>query len=206
MLRVLAGILGLGVCCFTSVATAQAAEAPSATHSVNPAPQGSEAPPLGPRRWYGWKGLTVDGAALSLAAAALVTASGDTQQGEDWATRLVIAGTVAYGAGGPAVHLVHDRPWAALGSLGMRGALPILGAVAWRGAVTCPPPGEEYGSCGTGPILFGLAAGAVAAMALDATLLAWDRPEREAAPGARLGLAPVISRDGQRELRLVGTF
>ena len=206
MARALAGIWGLGVCCITSVATAQVAEATAASHTVNPAPQGAEAPPPGPRRWYGWQGLTVDGAAITLGVAAALAEAGDTQRGEDWAARFAIAGLVAYGAGGPTFHLVHDRPWHALGSLGMRGALPFLGAVAWRATVTCPRPGEDYGNCGTGPIVLGLAAGALAAMALDATLLAWDTPKREAPSRARLGLAPVLSRDGQRELRLVGSF
>lgn len=196
------GLLGLGVLCAASLGAAQ----PLASHTVNPAPQASETPPLGPRRWYGWKGLTTDGAALTLAVSAVMVDLTDDPQKENWAGGLGIASAVAYGAGGPAFHLMHDQPWHALGSLGLRGSLPFLGALAWRATVTCPPPNGDYGSCGTGPILFGFAAGALAAMALDATVLAWDRPQREATPRATLGLAPVLSMDGRRELRVVGTF
>lgn len=189
--------------CFVSVAHAQSAEAPT-THSVNPAPQMSEAPPPAPRRWYGWKALTMDGVALTLGAAAIVVA--DRENGDAWSNRFAAGATVAYLASGPTFHLIHGQPGHALGSLGLRGGLPILGALAWRSTVTCPAPGEEYGNCGLGPIVLGFAAGAVAAMALDATLLAWDRPERETPKQARLGLAPMFSRDGQRAVHLVGTF
>jgi hypothetical protein len=36
-------------------------------------------------------------------------------------------GALTYVAGGPALRLVHDHPWQALGSLGLRGGLPTLG-------------------------------------------------------------------------------
>ncbi len=193
----------MGACCFTSLGAAQVAEAAPTSGTVNLAPQQREVPSK--PRWYGWQSLAVDGGALALGVTALFV-KGDTQRSEDVASGLAIAGGVAYGAGAPTLHLLHDKPWHALGSFGMRGALPALGAVLWSATVTCPPPGQEYGKCGTGPLIFGAAAGALVAMALDATLLRWERPRVEAQSQASLGLAPVVSTNGGRELRLVGTF
>ena len=102
--------------------------------------------------------------------------------------------------------MIHDRPWQALGSLGLRGSLPIVGGAIGLGSATCPKPGQEYGNCGLGELIIGAAAGAVLAMALDDSLLAWKQPRADAPVQARLSLAPVVSTDGRRELRVFGTF
>ena len=202
----LALLLASGVSCLASIASAKAPATLSAAHSVNPAPQQNEVP-VDSRRWYGWKTLIVDGAALSLVGAALVVELPE-RSGDEHAVKVVLGGAaLVYAVGGPTIHLVQRRPWHALASLGMRGGLPIVGAVVWE-AVSCPSSSRERSSvqCGMFPLLFGLTAGALAAMALDASLLAWDRASRATPTSARLMLAPVLSNDGQRELRLIGTF
>jgi hypothetical protein len=202
MKAVLGGILGLGMSLFASVATAQSAVAPSATHTVNLAPQRRETALSSERRWYGWQGLALDGGAVTLQLFAVTMAMNDSNA----AGGVALAGAAVYGLGAPVVHLVHDRPWHGLASLGIRGALPVLGGLAGLELATCPPPSGDYGNCGVGELLLGAAGGALVAMALDATLLGWEPRPVERQAGLRLGLAPIVSNDGRRELRLVGSF
>src|SRR5512135_2030900 len=62
-----------------------------------------DAPPA--PTWYGWQTLLTDGAAFFFAFGSASTGS---------------TAVAAYGLGGPLVHLIHDRPEAALASVGLR--------------------------------------------------------------------------------------
>jgi hypothetical protein len=158
--------------------------------------------------------LAVDGpaAALLLTSVTLVSldSADDYETREQNAEMLAVLGTLVYGAGAPTVHLFHRQPWHALGSLGMRVALPAFGGGIGMGLAQCPPPTGDYGNCGVGELFFGAAVGALAAIAVDASLVAWESPKVSARPatstGAHIGLSPVVSTDGHRELRLFGTF
>jgi hypothetical protein len=204
MKAVIGGILGLGMLCFASLASAQTAEATSATPTVNLTPQ-REAP-LTERRWYGWQGLALDGGALTLGLTALALEASDSPNRESSAGGVALAGAVVYGLGAPVVHVVHERPWQGLASLGMRGALPVLGGALGLGLATCPPPTGDYGNCGAPEALLGVAGGALIAIALDATLLGWERRAVRGQAGFSLGLAPIVAADGRRELRVIGSF
>lgn len=210
----LGGLSGLALGFFASNAGAQAAQAEAtrvaAPHTVNAAPQERAPFEVDNRRWYGWQGLAVDAGVSAAWLTSIALLSSDESTGyerrETTAQALMIAGGIGYMAGGPTTHWLHDRKWQALGSFGMRGGLPVVGGLIGLNAATCPPPRGDYGNCGLPELLLGAAAGAVVAMALDASLFAWETPREDRKPQATLGLSPVLSSDGRRELRVFGTF
>lgn len=210
----LGGLSGLALGFFASNAGAQVAQAeatePAAPHTVNAAPQEQAPVELDSRRWYGWQGLAVDAGASAAWLTSMALLSSDESSGyerrETTAQVLMIAGGVGYMAGGPTTHWLHGRKWQALGSFGIRGGLPVVGGLIGLNAATCPPPHGDYGNCGLPELLLGAAAGAVVAMALDASLLGWETPQTDRQPKATLGISPVVSSDGRRELRVFGTF
>ena len=216
MKRLLGGISGLALAFLASNAAAQVAQVEPSTaaapHTVNAAPQEQVPSQVDSRRWYGWQGLSVDAgaSAMWLTSIALLSVDDSTVAGserrETTAGALMVAGGVAYMAGGPTTHWLHGRRWQALGSVGLRGGIPVLGGLIGLNAATCPPPTGDYGNCGLPELLLGAAAGAVVAMALDASLFAWETPRQDRKPQATLGLSPVLSSDGRRELRVFGTF
>lgn len=209
----LGGLGGLALCFWATTASAQVLETEPAVatahHPVNVAPQPpTNSPPIEPR-WYGWQGLAVDGPAAALWLTSIALLSIDDPAGsegrEQTAESLAIVGAIGYGAGAPTVHLFHRHPWHALGSLGMRAALPALGGAVGLGLASCPPASGDYGNCGMGELIIGAATGALVAIALDTSVLAWESPRRGTNAGARLGISPVVS-TGRRELRVFGTF
>jgi hypothetical protein len=173
---------------------------------VSLAPQRRENPPTTfKRHWYGWQLLSVDGGAVALGVASGAAYGGDGNS-EALGGALLLSAAVGYAAGGPVVHLIHHQNWQALGSLGLRAGLPIVGGAMGLGSATCPPPTGDYGNCGAGGLILGTAAGVLLAMVLDDSLLAWEPQRQDADQHAQLSLAPVIASDGRRELRLLGTF
>jgi hypothetical protein len=120
---------------------------------------------------------------------------------------LAAAPTVTgYLGGAPTLHILHHRPLNAVGSVGLRLALPALGALIGAGAATCPPAHGDYGNCGTSQAVVGLGAGIVSASIIDASV-SWEKPKPEAPGAAQLGFAPAIASDGKHgELRVFGTF
>ncbi|HKO48891.1 MAG TPA: hypothetical protein VJV79_14260 [Polyangiaceae bacterium] len=123
------------------------------------------------------------------------------------ANAMAVMGIAGYLAGAPVLHLIQDRSETALGSLGFRAVLPVLGGVIGPAVSPCPPPAhQEYGNCGSAEIVVGLTAGALVAIVLDATALAW-KPAQRKRPTMSLGFAPLLSSDGERgELRVFGSF
>ncbi len=209
----LGGLGGLAVCFCASLASAQASDALAAApepHSVNAAPQLGDDSRWEERYWYGWQGAAIDAgaAALGIASIALLSTAGSEnyEEREQTAQLLALVGAIAYGAGPPIVHLSHRQPWQALGSLGLRASLPVIGGASGLALATCPHPGEEYGNCGMFELFIGASTGAVLAMVLDASVLAWESPRAGARSGRQLGLAPIVTGDGRRELRVFGTF
>lgn len=206
----LGGLGGLAVCFCTSMASAQTSEVLATAaepHTVNAAPQLADA--RSERRWYGWQGAVLDAGVVALGTTSLVLVSSDWEnyeEREQAAELLFFVGAVVYGAGPPTIHLGHRQPWQALGSLGLRVALPAIGGASGLSLATCPHPGEEYGNCGMLELMIGASTGAVVAMVLDASLLAWESPKSGERSGTQLGVTPVMSRDGRRELRVFGTF
>ena len=92
------------------------------------------------------------------------------------------------------IHLLHDNPGRAAGSLGLRLLLPVGGAFLGATLENCRGQGESL--CGVMGLMVGGLTGIVAAAVIDAAALAGDRSG--SAPGAR----PVAHAGGGGQLRL----
>jgi hypothetical protein len=231
MTRLFGATYGLALCALPGAAFAQSATpvvSPEATAAfapvLVPSPVGApDAAPVAarpsvrvvpPRRdtgsqgeggWYGWQTLASDAAASGLFFAAAKSGDGNLDDGAG--TTLSLLSAAVYLAGAPTVHLLHHRSLRALGSFGLRIALPVVGGMLGSATATCPPPTGDYGNCGTGELVLGAGVGFVLAIALDAGALAWDEPKRKEPSSAQWGLVPTISSDGKRgEVRVFGTF
>ncbi len=116
----------------------------------------AETPADPPRRsWYGLQTLVADGGAI---------AGGIATSGT-----LFLPG---YLLGAPIVHAIHGRPLRGLVDLGLRLGMPLAGASLLGGA-------RYLATRESGPSLLtfsvlGAASGAVTAVSVDATVLAWD--------------------------------
>ena len=126
--------------------------------------------------WYGWQTLTVDGASLATTFSGAVTPA------------LAVVGLGGLVLGAPIVHLAHERPVAALGSLGLRTLLPLAGmATGYLAAGSCTEqrqPGDILGPCflhGVGEAAVGGVIALGLGIALDTTLLARETREVEPA-------------------------
>lgn len=170
--------------------------APQSREVSLPSPGDDVEPPL----WYGWQTLSLDGALIAGTIAILVLADGS-----DRGNTLALVPAAGFVLGGPTIHLVHHEPWRALGSLGLRAGLPVIGGAMGIGVfATCPPPEGDYGSCGLGELVVGTALGIVAASLIDGGALARESAKPR---GLALSISPFISADGTtRELRLRGEF
>jgi hypothetical protein len=154
------------------------------------------------RRWYGWQIILTDGAALASLAA--------FSDGNGWAD-LALA---LYLGGGPVVHLAHQNPAQAGGSLGLRVLAPLGGALMGFLLSTIENPNCDcsQGLVGVGG---GLVVGTLAASVVDITVLAYDVPSVQSRAHAEplgLRLAPVaaLPRDSTGHMAptfgLVGSF
>jgi hypothetical protein len=190
--------LGALVAVLTACPIASAQEPPA----VPSTPLGA-APAPAPKVWYGYETLTVDGvsALLGIVGGVVNAATGTSQVG----SAIGGVGVVGYVLGAPIVHWVHGRVETGLGDLGIRFFAPGAGALVGLIAGTiigsqsrnCNNDGD-LGNCGTGlGLIFGAAAGAVAAVAIDAAVLAWETTTpspaetgRSDAPG--FSIVPVV--------------
>jgi hypothetical protein len=182
--------------------SASPASVRSAPHLRETSPAGvNEASVAEPPQWYGWQTLGFDGALL-----VGTIAAGELSRGGGAFEELAWVPAVAFLLGGPSIHLIHEEPWRALGSLGLRTGLPVLGGLFGRGFLaSCPPPDGDYGSCGLGELAVGVATGMLAATLIDGFALARESPK----PAQRLtlSLTPFVSSDGTAaELRIQGQF
>jgi hypothetical protein len=132
-------------------------------------------PPAEVARWYGGDTLTTDGISLALALA------GGIAEPNGEALFWMAGG--GYVLGAPIVHLVHGNPGRAAASLGLRVALPM----AFFGVGTTIEDCRGQDFCGVRSFVIGVPLGMVAAMALDAAVLARDTVHRPVA------LAPTAS-------------
>jgi len=188
---------GLAVLVGVALGSADAAGAePAAAATPEPASTAAEQSPE--QRWYGYQTLLADGGALAIAIAAAATNDRSTGQG------ILVAAAAAYAIGGPIVHLAHARGGASLASLGVRVGAPLAGALLGMGLAALAPDddGDEY-VIGTA---LGLLGGVAGAVALDATLLAWE-PEAAAASRLAGGWRPaLLLARGRLQLGLVDVF
>lgn len=167
------------------------------TRPPEPAPDASVdrwEPPPKARVWYGGQTLLVD--ALSIGAVLL----GATSDGGS----LAAAGGLGYVFGGPIVHAAHGHVGKPFASFGMRVGLPIGGAL-----LGCAAQGKQGGDFGClGGAALGFLAGGIAAISLDAGVIAYDdAPEGDAPRAPIAGVTPslVVARD-RASLGLHGWF
>lgn len=136
---------------------------------------------------YGLQSAAFDVASLGIAAAALSTNS----EGLGY----VSLGT--YLVGSPIVHLAHGEPLRALGSLGLRAAVPTI-----SGFVAVGISGEK-GLGGLFPAAIGVGIGAAVAMVIDDVLLA----QHEVRPEPTIAFSPGFDPfKKEATLNLSGTF
>lgn len=171
------------------------AEPPGLTPVAEPAPPAS--PDLTTESYRG-QVLAADGAALGLGLLALV--NGQASGRATNTTSLLELGAATFLIGAPLVHLLHDRSTHALGSLGLRLALPVLaGFIGSQVHDSCNYPYDGYCDSNGGlHAAIGAAAGIIAASVIDAVFLAGgdERPTTTrmiatplAGGGATVGLA-----------------
>lgn len=154
--------------------------------SVTSGARAAEAPADPSPSWYGYQALFADGAAI---------AGGIATNG--------VLFVPAYLLGAPAVHAIHRRPLRAFVDLGLRLGLPLAGAAAVGGSEYLATR-EKGGQLLTFGVL-GAASGAIAAMTIDATVLAWeDAPARKE---SALSIAPSVRFFGkEKTFGLVGMW
>jgi hypothetical protein len=114
------------IICPTPVAANPAAASvapPPPAGAPNAGPVGplAPAPPVVRNNWYGWQVLLADGSWLVLG-----PALGSSNKTAEIGATISVGG---YLLGGPIVHAAHGNPGAALGSLGLRLALPLGGGL-----------------------------------------------------------------------------
>jgi hypothetical protein len=117
--------------------------------------------------WYGYQTVSADATAAALTALSFQTNSGAAS----WAAIGV------YLLGAPVVHAAHQRPLAALGSLGLRIGLPLLASSVGAATADCSSNRVvNDDNCQFGPSLVGLGVGIVLAAIIDSAAIAWDPP------------------------------
>jgi hypothetical protein len=159
--------------------------------------------------WYGWQTLLSDAAAIGLWSVAAVV--DDAQYGsasyrsyQAWSTALAASGFAVYALGAPAIHLAHGRADQAGESLIMRVGLPFGGALVGVlvGAGACGRSDDEV-PCPLITGVLGFAAGGVAAMVLDAVVLAREPVRHPTGSGFQTLFIPT---SGGGSFALAGRF
>jgi len=159
--------------------------------------------------WYGWQTLLSDAGAIGLWSLAAVVddaqyGSTSYQSYQAWSTALTVSGFAVYVLGAPAIHLAHGHAHKVADSLALRVGLPLGGALVGMlaGAAACGRSDDEV-PCPVITGVLGFVAGGVAAMVLDAVIVA-DEPVGHPS-GARL--QPIfIPTSGGGTFTLAGRF
>jgi hypothetical protein len=162
------------------VAAAVPARADDGPPGLTPVADGQAPAPAPRTHWYGWQIMAIDAASVATAAA--------SQNG------VVMAGV--YVSGGPLVHLVNQRPAAALGSAALRVGLPLAGMYTGAAMATCND--EDDWLCPMGEMALGGIAGMLTASVIDWTVLSTETAE----PERGFTAAPSVAVSGRGDVRL----
>jgi hypothetical protein len=159
--------------------------------AAEPASSGS-APPT---RWYGWQSLMADAGSIALliAGGAVQKSGGET---------LALLGGCGFVFGSPLIHLAHEHPSKALGSLALRVLVPA--ATTFTGALTGALVGSARGSSedhGMEPIFDALIGGMVGGVSGTVLTLILDDAVLAREPGRP---PPAVEVQGSIEPRVVG--
>jgi hypothetical protein len=143
--------------------------------------------------WYGWQTLAMDAAWVGLLGIAVTAIAVDPAFNDEGAPNAVaiiamVPAVPTYLFGAPIVHAAHGHWDRAGASLALRiGAPIVLGYLgSGLGTLTCPGKASDTSNyhCVNGATGAGAIAGLVAAISLDAALLARERvPNRPSAGG-----------------------
>ncbi len=212
VLRVLLGLLVLSSSAYAQMlpATQAGAEQASTEPATATAAQTSSVPTqlTMPRavsqsdtqeRWYGWQTLAMDAAWVGLLGIAVTAIAVDPSFSDEGPTNAVamVAGVTAvptYLFGAPIVHAAHGHCDRAGASLALRIGAPIALAYLGSGLGTLACPGKASDTsnyhCVNGATGAGALAGLVAAISVDAALLAREKVPRH--PSAT-GWSPTVS-------------
>src|SRR6478735_4470083 len=158
MKRLLASLLGLAL---YSVAPGVLAADPT----VPVGPQESEPSAQHKRYWYGWQTLASDAASALLLFGAFPAAGRGglfSSNTPAVANAMAVLGVAGYAASAPTLHFIHERPLAAMGSVGLRLTLPAVAAtfidatlLAWEPRAPRRRQGSEssVATLGCAPVL-----------------------------------------------------
>jgi hypothetical protein len=154
------------------------------------------------QRWYGWKTLSLDAAAIGLGIMSYRTFDGKGSGGA-----LLGSGALStYAFGAPAVHLLRDQPSRAMASLGLRIGLPVVavGLVTTSHDGNCASPDEARCQAYRKRLLVTGALSAALVSLIDGAVLAWQPAPKP----QRLALTPLAGWDGVRGglAGVAGTF
>jgi len=156
---------------------AETAIAPGA--ALPPTPPAIVDPPK--TDWYGWQLLVVDGASIATGA---VLASALDFDPDERPSDLGLVGATWYGLGAvaaPAVHYAHGNAGVGAASLGLRVLVPpVAGFFGFLG--TCMGRGDIEHDCVVDGYSGGTLVGLAGVAAIDAALLARDRPGTDPDP------------------------
>ena len=173
---------------------ASVAAAPAA--AISDAPEATaQAQVRTERIWYGWQPLAGD-----LMAAGVFTLGAAGESGN-----VELAGAAIFPLAAPLIHLAHGHPLRALGSFGLRLAVPIGGF--FLGASVQPMFDKNCAQeelCGLGGAIIGGRAGTLVAAVIDDGVLSWD--EKPAASFVERIAPSVAVRGNSGLLALRGTF
>ena len=170
--------------------------------SVAPAPTRDvprTAPIEAERNWYGWQLMINDFVALGALGGAAIAGLHDKA-----ALGVIVPAAVVFDLGGPTIHWLHHRRGIAAASFGVRAGVPLVGVLIGNAFAHCERGASSCSNRGAG---YGALAGFAAAIALDASLLAWDAPKSPPRPSIGLAWAPTFTPlDGGAAAGVVGTF
>ncbi len=155
--------------------TSIAGAAPPGLTPVAPAPE-PQSPAIDYTDCYRGQTLGADGIAVGLVVLAAVNA-GTNGRSTNTVSMLELA-LATYAIGGPLVHLLHDRPGHAAGSLALRVGAPVVLALAGGFLGSLQSSCDYCSSDSSGGAALGAVLGVITASVLDATILARgdDRP------------------------------
>jgi len=156
------------------------------------------------KRWYGDAIIGTDAVALGLGVLGVTLLKGGNADAAG--ASLFIGGGLTYFAASPIVHGMHGRSGAALGSVGLRLAVPIVGTylgAALAGAQHCGDESCQSRGITGGVVGFGF--GMLAASIVDISLLAYEPKPNSTA--TQIALVPSIDpKRGSAGLNLVGAW
>jgi hypothetical protein len=183
----------------TSVAPAAPEQVPAEARSNEAAVQQVET-----TRWYGWQTMLPDAAALGLGLTAYGLGKDDSVNTKP----LALTAVALYLGGAPALHFIHGNATRGIESVLLRLGLPVAGGLLGgiAGSRFCHST-DDGSNCFLLGAAWGLLGGAVAASALDATLIARE-PAHDPPDRLHASIVWFQGRDGQRHpaAALAGCF